>query len=132
MDRDHQITVPTLYANAPQQQEVPLSAVTHGGPPVPPAKIDHPDTRPTSASTEKTGYEDYSAGESDQYRRGGGVAPPPRARSMRDETHVPSSSRRRGHGSGLDWVIPVTDTGDKAYVVCCPPNLFHVSRFMYL
>jgi len=139
MERGDQASLPTLQTTAPAQAEghwpwqqqtpqAPLAPAAHG----PQAKMDTDSTpRPTTSSTEKYVSDDgTTSGEessprrekSDLYGRTGGItiAPPPRARSVRDgavyrpgET-VMSPTRRRG--SGLDWIVPEVDGGDKPYV----------------
>ena len=96
-----------------------------------------PHLRPATSSTEKFGYDDSGDDSSprrekgDPYDRPGvTIAPPPRARSVRNgSTYRPGmegiSSPMRRRGSGLDWVVPVADAGDK-YVVrirVSPPSL---------
>jgi hypothetical protein len=135
MDRGDQANHPRLQTSPPAQAEgyLPQQAAVPRRNNGSQAKTDTDATpRPTTSSTEKDGFDDATtSGEeslprrekSDPYGRTGGVtiAPPPRARSIRDggvyrqgET-VMSPSRRRG--SGLDWVVPAVDE-EKPYVVC--------------
>ena len=136
MDRGDQANLPRLQTSPPAQAEgyFPQQAAVPRRNNGSQAKTDTDATpRPTTSSTEKDGFDDATtSGEeslprrekSDPYGRTGGVtiAPPPRARSIRDggvyrqgET-VMSPTRRRG--SGLDWIVPEVDGGDKPYIVC--------------
>lgn len=114
-----------------QQQVMSAESSTHGPPPAPPKteadRVRSMSYQPAGGEREEGAYSVRGSERGDQTYGRGGIPSPAQARSRegRGEGLGPPNRRR---ASGLDWIIPAVDGGEKAYQV----STFAESRIHFL